>query len=86
MLFIAFYITAQINISDVHIHQENHIQTIFYRNRVFIILYNLWWHLSCLFLLCKCISMYALAETHVVCVKNRLSVLKLSGNSYTFQV
>ncbi len=30
--------------------------------------------------------MYALAETHVVCVKNSLSVLKLSGNSYTFQV
>ncbi len=36
--FIAFYIAAQISISDV---QENHIQTIYYRNLVFIILYNL---------------------------------------------
>ncbi len=34
-----------------HSSQENHIQTIFYRNRVFIILYNLQLLLSCLFLL-----------------------------------
>ncbi len=38
MLFIAFYIAAQISISDVHIHLKKHIQTIFYRTRVFIIL------------------------------------------------
>ncbi len=47
MLFIAVFIPVQISISDVHIimkiskSQENHIQTISYRNRVFIILYNL---------------------------------------------
>ncbi len=61
------YITAQISISDVHIHLKKIIQTIFYRNRLFIILYNLWL-LSCLFLLCKSLNMYTLTETHVVCV------------------
>ncbi len=40
--FIAFYIAAKISISEVtHSSQENHIETISYRNRVFIILYNL---------------------------------------------
>ncbi len=38
MLFIAFYIAAKISISDVHTPQENHMQTISYRNCVFIIL------------------------------------------------
>ncbi len=47
--------------------QENHIQIISYHHSVFIILYNLWL-LSCLFPLCKSFNMYALAETHVVCV------------------
>ncbi len=53
-----------------HSSQENHIQTIFYRNHVFIILYNLQLLLSCLFLLCKSCNTYALslAETHFVCV------------------
>ncbi len=37
MLFIAFYVTAQISISDVHIHLK---KTTFYRNRAFIILYT----------------------------------------------
>ncbi len=40
MLFIAFYIAAQI-FRFTHSSQENHIQTIFYRNPVFIVLYNL---------------------------------------------
>ncbi len=81
MLFIAFYTAAQINISAVHIHQENHIQTIFYRNCAFIILYDLWL-LSCLFLLCKCLNMYAPAETHIVCVKTAFISLFLSGQVY----
>ncbi len=37
MLFIAFYVAAQISISDVHIHLK---KTTFYRNRAFIILYT----------------------------------------------
>ncbi len=61
--------------------QENHIQTISYRNRVFIILYNLRWLLSCLFLLCKSLNMYALADTHVVCDVTTASPF-LSGQEY----
>ncbi len=42
MLFIAFNISAQINISDVHIHLKKiTYKTIFYRNRVFIVLNNI---------------------------------------------
>ncbi len=44
---------------STHLSQENHIQTIIYRNRVFIILYNLQWLFSCLFLLCKSLNMYS---------------------------
>ncbi len=61
--------------------QENHIQTISYRNCVFIILYNLRWLLSCLFLLCKSLNMYALADTNVVCNVTTASPF-LSGQEY----
>ncbi len=45
-----------------HSSQENHIETISYRNRVFIILYNL----VAVVMFISAV-LYALAETHVVC-------------------
>ncbi len=70
MLFIAFYIAAKMSISDVSYisSQEHHIETISYRNRVFIIyiMYSGCCHVYSAVL-------YALAETHVVCVVTRAS-------------
>ncbi len=65
MLFIAFYIAAQISISDVHIH----LKKITYKpySIVIVCLLSCIIYSGCLFLLCKSLNMYALAETHVDC-------------------
>ncbi len=62
-IYSLFFIAVQMSISDVgytFITYKNYIQTISYRNRVFIILI----YSGC----CKSLNMYALAETHIVCV------------------